>query len=100
MGSEDKQEKGILLASISREMLRCLIEVLKMNGKKVIASRICTSLYDTLKTDAFRAENPMVLVRKKAYHALMYTVNTTISTHINRVDTVHAQLTLSDSAFP
>ena len=99
MGSDDQQAKGILLASISPEMVRSLIEVLKMDDTKVIATQTCKAVYDALKTYALSVEKPMVLVRKQAYRALKQMVNETISDYINRVDDAQAQLTLSDSGF-
>ena len=70
MASDDWQDKGILLASISQEMLTGDAEVLKMDDKKVIATETCKFVYDALKTSALLVEKLMVLVRTHAFCAL------------------------------
>ena len=49
LGGEDQQAKGILLASMTPEILHSLHTILTNDGKKVLDTQTCKAVYDALK---------------------------------------------------
>ena len=64
LGGEDQQAKGILLASITPEILHSLRTIRTNDGKKVLNTQNCEAVYDALKKYVILVEQSMILVRK------------------------------------